>query len=206
VVYSLAVFENGSTGGNDLLAGGFFDVAGGLSSRCIAEWEGCAGRGIEFCFGDGSSAPCPCGNTGSSGRGCDNSATTGGALLNGVGTPSLSADTLVLTSSGERATAFSLFLQGSLAVGPLTYGDGLRCVGGTLKRLYTRNAASGVVSAPQGTEASISTRSLVLGDPIPIGGIRYYQVYYRDPSPTFCPDPPGNSWNISNARSVIWGQ
>jgi hypothetical protein len=157
-----------------------------------------------FCFGDGTAAACPCGNSGIPGHGCENSVTTGGALLTGSGTPSLSSDTLVLHGSGERPTSFSIFLQGDAAIAPTHYGDGLRCVGGTLKRLYNRNAVGGAVTAPQGADPSISARSAALGDAIPVGATRHYQVYYRDPSPTFCPNPPGNTWNIGNGVSEVW--
>lgn len=35
-----------------------------------------------YCYGDGALAtPCPCGNTGTAGRGCENSSATGGARL-----------------------------------------------------------------------------------------------------------------------------
>jgi hypothetical protein len=30
-------------------------------------------------------------------------------------------------------------------------------------------------------------------------------VYYRDPSLTFCPDPPGNTFNVSNGAEIFWG-
>jgi choice-of-anchor B domain-containing protein len=158
-----------------------------------------------FCFGDGTGAPCPCGNSGSPGQGCENSSFTGGALLTSTGNPSLSADTLVLTSSGERPAAFSIFLQGDLDISPSPYGDGLRCTGGNLKRLYMRNASGGTVTAPQGGDLSMSARSAALGDPIPANGMRSYQVYYRDPIPSFCPNPPGSTFNISNGMRVAWG-
>jgi hypothetical protein len=29
-------------------------------------------------------------------------------------------------------------------------------------------------------------------------------VYYRDPSPTFCPAPAGNTWNVTHAVSLQW--
>jgi hypothetical protein len=158
-----------------------------------------------FCFGDGSDVrPCPCGNNGSTGHGCENSAATGGALLTPSGTPSLSSDSFALTASGERATALSIFLQGDVATAPAFYGDGLRCVGGVLKRLFARNALGGVVIAPQAGDPSISARSAALGDPISMGDVRHYQVRYRDPMPSFCPDPPGNTWNVSNGISVLW--
>ncbi|MBK7641877.1 MAG: PQQ-binding-like beta-propeller repeat protein [Planctomycetes bacterium] len=66
-----------------------------------------------FCFGDGSSAACPCGNSGATGRGCANSAQPTGARLVASGAASLAHDTLVLTSSGELSSALSIFLQGT---------------------------------------------------------------------------------------------
>ncbi|MFN0007088.1 MAG: TolB family protein [Planctomycetota bacterium] len=158
-----------------------------------------------FCFGDGSGAPCPCGNSGSPGRGCQNSASTGGAMLAASGAASLAGDTVVLTASGELPSALSIVLQGSLEISAVNYGDGLRCVGGTLKRLYVKNAVGGVVIAPQGADPSVSSRSAALGSLIPAGASRYYQTYHRDPSASFCPDPPGNAWNVTNAIEVVWG-
>jgi choice-of-anchor B domain-containing protein len=156
------------------------------------------------CFGDGSGALCPCLNQGLGGHGCDNSAATGGAILSATGVPSLSADTLVLNSSSEMPSAFSLFLQGDSEISPAVFGDGLRCTGGNLKRLYSRNASAGSVTAPIPGDPTISARSAALGDSIPALGTRLYQVYYRDPSPTFCPAPPGGTFNVSNALRVVW--
>jgi choice-of-anchor B domain-containing protein len=157
-----------------------------------------------FCFGDASGPPCPCSNNGSQGHGCENSASTGGAILTATGTPSLSADTLVLTSSSERSTAFSLFMQGDAEIAGVNFGDGLRCAGGNLKRLFSRNAVAGAVTAPTGADPSISARSAALGDPIGQGSTRIYQVYYRDPDPAFCPPPTGSTFNVSNGLRVVW--
>jgi Tol biopolymer transport system component len=154
-----------------------------------------------FCFGDGSGAACPCGNTGNAGRGCQNSASTGGAVLTAIGGASLSLDTVVLTSTSELPTATSVVLQGTSAVSPAVFGDGLRCAGGILKRLYTRNAVGGVMTAPQMGDASISARSSALGDTIPLGATRIYQVYYRDANLTFCP----GGFNVTNAIAIAWG-
>ena len=160
--------------------------------------------GDQFCFGDGTQpVACPCANNGLPGRGCDNSAATGGAWLNSVGTTT--PDTLVFTCSGELPHSLSVFLQGNQsAASPLLFGDGLRCVGGMLKRLYVKNASGGVVSAPVGAELSVSARSAALGDVIAPGSTRYYQVYYRDPSGTFCAAPTGNTYNISNGVRIDW--
>jgi hypothetical protein len=112
---------------------------------------------------------------------------------------------VVLTSSGELPTVLSIFLQGdaSLSVG-VPFGDGLRCVAGNLKRLYTKSAVGGVVSAPGAGDPSITARSAALGDPISPGSTRNYQVYYRDPVLAFCASPQGNAFNVGNALRVIW--
>ena len=157
-----------------------------------------------LCAGDGTSAtPCPCGNTGAPGRGCNNSQSTGGALLTASG--GQSPDTIVLTSSGELASVLSIFLQGNALVSPpVPFGDGIRCTGGAIKRLYVKNASGGVVSAPTGANPSITQQSAALGDPIAPGSTRWYQVYYRDPDLAFCPFPTGNSWNASGAIEILW--
>src|SRR5207247_259247 len=97
------------------------------------------------CFGDGTGGACPCANSGALGHGCENSIGTGGALLTGSGGASLSADTLLLISSGELPTAASIYLQGDVPVAATSFGDGLRCVGGNLKRLFVKFAVGGLV-------------------------------------------------------------
>jgi hypothetical protein len=164
-----------------------------------------SGSGTSFCFGDGTGTACPCSNSGSSGHGCQNSGGTGGALLTSSGTTN--PDTMVLSATGEMPTAFTIFLQGDAQlVNTLHFGDGLRCVGGNLKRLYSHNAVGGTVHGPDASfgDPPITTRSAALGDPIAPGSTRYYQTYYRDPSATFCPPPSGNTFNASNAVAITW--
>lgn len=203
---ALEVFEDGGMGSAPpaLYVGGSFLSAGGVASSGIARWSACEPSTQAFCFGDGTGGACPCGNNGASARGCDNSAATGGAALSFTGIPSLSADTLLLTSTGELSNALSVFLQGDSQVGPLHFGDGLRCVGGALKRLYVKNAVAGTVFAPGAGDLSVSTRSAALGDAIGAGSIRLYQTYYRDANASFCPNPPGNTWNVTSGLSAVW--
>jgi hypothetical protein len=157
-----------------------------------------------FCFGDGTLATgCPCSNNGLVGHGCENSAATGGAQLTAAG--NVSPDTIVLTSSGELPSVLSIFLQGTANLtNGAVFGDGVRCVNTTLKRLFTHNASGGVVSAPVGADLSITARSAALGDPIAPGSTRYYQTYYRDPVLSFCPNPPGDGWNVSSGIQIHW--
>ncbi len=157
---------------------------------------------LPMCAGDGTLGACPCANSGVGGHGCENSVGTGGGLLGWSG--NTVPDTLVLNASGLLPNATSIFLQGTANVAPVAFGDGLRCTGGVLKRLYTKNASSGAVSAPAAGDPSITQRSAALGDAIPIGDRRYYQVYYRDPSAGFCPAPSGGTYNITNSLRVFW--
>ena len=128
---------------------------------------------------------CPCANPpSSSGRGCDNSSATGGASLSAAGVAYLSNDTLAFTTSGEKASAPSLLLQGNAEVsGGTPFGQGIRCVGGTLKRLFAKTAGNGSVTAPDfgAGDAPVSSRSAALGMPLQPGQPYYYLVYYRDP-------------------------
>lgn len=157
-----------------------------------------------FCAGDGLGGACPCANSGSVGRGCANSSIAEGARLVSSGTASLSNDTLVLNSTGELSSALSIFLQGTTSIAPVVFGDGLRCVGGTLKRLYTKNAAHGVASAPAAGDPSVSARSAALNDPLAAGSLRCLQTYYRDPNASYCPAPSGSTFNVSSGLLVTW--
>ncbi len=161
--------------------------------------------GDAFCFGDGTTTACPCANPSvGSARGCNNSFSTGGAILSGTGTPSLSSDSLTLFSNNQSPTATSILLQGTATLpAAATFGQGLRCIGGSLKRLYIRTAVNGSVSAPHTGEPSISAVSTSLGDPIAPNQHRYYTAYYRDPT-VLGGCPATSTFNSSNALDILW--
>lgn len=155
--------------------------------------------------GSGGVIACPCSNPPSeSGRGCDNSAATGGAKLLSTGVPSLAEGTLVFVTHGETMSATSIVLQGNaLVASGVTFGQGVRCAGGSLKRLYVKSASSGSITAPQPGDPSVSTRSAALGDPISPGSLRWYAVYYRDPIvPGGC--PAASTFNITQTAQITW--
>jgi predicted outer membrane repeat protein len=178
----------------------------------IGAYESHGGYPIAFCFGDGTGTgtPCPCANSGAPCRGCANSANSAGARLVASGSVLANAgtatDTLVLGASGMPPTASALYLQGSAQVsGGAPFGDGVRCAGGSLKRLALVASVGGSSHYPGPGQLCISARSAQLGDAILGSGLtRYYQTWYRDPLPSFCPNPPGNTWNVTNGLIVSW--
>jgi hypothetical protein len=129
---------------------------------------------------------CPCANPPAGpGQGCDNSSATGGAILSAGGAAYLGDDHLLFLATGLKPTAASILLQGDAFVGAgAAFGQGVRCVGGQLKRLYVRNAVGGSLGLPDAAlgDLSVSARSFALGDPILAGQSRWYLVYYRDPT------------------------
>ena len=148
---------------------------------------------------------CPCSNPPVGDlRGCNNSSATGGARILAAGQPDLSADTLVFTTNGERPTALSILLQGTIELpAGLVYGQGVRCLGGILKRLYAKSAVGGSITAPAGGDPSVSQRSAALGNPIGAGQIRLYLVFYRDPI-VLGGCPAASTFNATRTLRVVW--
>jgi hypothetical protein len=150
---------------------------------------------------------CPCGNPPSGlSRGCDNGSSTGGATLSAAGIAYLSMDSLVLTTSGERPNAPSILLQGdSLILSGITFGHGVRCAGGVLKRLFVRGAVNGSITVPDITagDPTISARSALLGVPIQPGQPYFYLAYYRDPG-LLGGCAAASGFNATQTGSVTW--
>jgi hypothetical protein len=150
---------------------------------------------------------CPCSNAPNGpGRGCDNSASTGGAVLSASGIAYLSIDSLSFTTSGERPTALSIVMQGDaqLASGAV-YGQGVRCAGGATKRLFVKSAVSGSITAPDvgAGDPTVSARSAAKGDVIQAGQSRWYVVYYRDPI-VLGGCPASSTFNSTQTGRVDW--
>jgi hypothetical protein len=163
------------------------------------------GPALSFCEpAAGGGLNCPCANPASgTGRGCDNSAATGGASLGAFGSATLASDTLGFITAGELAVTATTLVQGSATSGGVQFGQGVRCVSGTLKRLYTLAAAGGAILVPGPGAPSVSARSAALGDPIAGGSSRYYFAMYRDPV-VLGGCPAIAIMNCTNAGSVLW--
>ena len=146
-----------------------------------------------FCFGDGTGSVCPCSNWGGAGHGCANSVNPLGCELVASGTSSVSADTLTLSGSGMPVN-WAVYMQGTSQTG-VPYGDGLRCVSGTIIRLGTKYNWGGASQYPVGTDPSISVRGLNT-----VGSVRNHQCFYRN-SAQFCTP---STWNLTNGLQVTW--
>lgn len=133
--------------------------------------------------------PCPCGNDSVAirGDGCVNSTGRGG-LLYASGSTRVSTDDLAFHAHGLPPGQASLLVVGDQASSVSTFGDGLLCVGGSLKRL-------GLRSIDERGEAGWSSVGAKAG--WSAGDVRYLQAWYRDPAGR-C----GQGFSTTNALEV----
>lgn len=148
-----------------------------------------------ICPGQIQAAFCPCNNYGTSPAGCGNSLQSSGGLLSPSGTPSIANDTLTLLGSG-MTNSNALYFQGTnFNYAQSVYGDGLRCVTGSVVRLGTRTNSAGASQVPSVGGTPISTVGSVTTP-----GTRYYQVIYRD-NGSFCTS---SNFNATSGLSIAW--
>ncbi len=150
-----------------------------------------AARPQAFCPGDGSLAPCPCGNESDvgAGEGCLNSSGEG-AILTGAGSLSVVADDLELYAWHLALNQPALLLAAAAATSGQTFGDGLLCIGGVFERL-------GVERADHYGRAKWGS-GLGAGGSWVAGDTRFFQIWYRDPVAGPC----GKDSNLSSALEV----
>jgi hypothetical protein len=128
------------------------------------------------------------------------------ANLTASGIAYLSMDSLVFTTNGEKPTAMSVLLQGtSSPPAGVVFGQGVRCVGGTMRRLFTKSAFFGSIYAPDASsgDPTVSARSAALGDAIQPGESRWYLVYYRDPI-VLGGCPATSTFNATQTGRIDW--
>ncbi len=157
--------------------------------------------GVPYCFGDpGAGTPCPCSNDNDgsvAGSGCANGVFASGAQLTGSGVASVSADTLVLATTGLEPVNSGLYFQADNDLFPgNAWGDGLQCAGGQLKRLGVRFSDGSGYSDTSGYPQPISVKA---GNVL-AGDTKYYQCWYRNPNGSPC----GSDFNASNGYAVTW--
>jgi hypothetical protein len=149
--------------------------------------------GESFCdVSDGALYACPCGNTGGPDTGCDLAQATGGvsiALLEQQTTPNNRATIRGFGFPPSSFPAAVIIRSDALEPGPVTFGDGLRCVGLPLVRLAATTAVVGVSDHTFGHGNAAG------------GGQFYYQLWFRNTPASYCtPD----AFNLSNGRILTW--
>src|SRR4030095_10772309 len=115
-----------------------------------------------------------------------------------TGTPSISADSVVLSGSQMATVGTCLYFQGSAVAGGgfgVTFGDGFRCAAGTVIRLGTKTNSGGASSYPGGGDPSVHVRGLVTA-----AGTRFYQTWYRNAAAFCMPD----TFNLTNGFQIHW--
>ena len=173
---------NGVDDALDIISGTSSDInSNGIPDDCeLIGSPGC------FC----GPALAPCANPFPS-AGCRNSTGVGAALA-ASGTGSVFLDNLVLSASGMPSTVPAIFFGGTFFVGPLPFGDGLRCAGGNIVRFTTPafTSASGSLSAGPGLATA--------GGVVPYS-TWIFQCWYRDVA-----GPCGSGFNTTNSYTVTF--
>ncbi len=135
------------------------------------------------------------------GAGCANGVFVSGARLSALGAASLSADDVVLITTGLEPNNSGLYFQANNDLSPgIVWGDGMRCAGGALKRLGVRFSDAGGYSDTAAWTTPISVRA---GNISP-GDTKYYQCWYRTTDNPPC-GPGVNDFNASNGYAIQWG-
>ena len=168
-----------------------------------------------FCApGVGGIISCPCGNPqvpDGAMKGCNNFAFggrgTGGAILWGMGAAITGpSDTLALEIIAGYRYSITVLFQGTANVSNARSGAGVRCVNGTLKRLYKGNLSiDGEIQFPNNGVAvhdESSAKGYTIVAPITL----YYYAAYRNSAANWRPGCPGIEFgfNTTNAGAVAW--
>jgi hypothetical protein len=166
--FDIAVFDIDNDGDNDMV------------------WGRCAGAFVWM----NQKFNCP--ESYSYGTAVANSDGTAGSIALS-GSTSLLANDMVLTGTGFPANKTCLFLYGTTRLWtPVTFGNGLRWVGGSIQRLpvFTTDASGQVNFNADFTTAPLN--SLNAGD------VRNFQLWYRDPLAG------GAAYNASDALEITF--
>lgn len=176
-------FEFSTIDENDNFFGGWF-----LDEVRIVAAE----SGVSVCPTAGSACPC---STGPIDGGCLNSTGNSGNLA-GVGATQVSADTLTLHASNLPTHASCLLVQAAATGAQVHFGDGVRCVSGSVLRLGALTASQGNATWPAPGGVPISVRGGVPST----GGTRYYYAYYRDVM-RWCTSA---TFNLTDTQRIVW--
>ncbi|MCH2105068.1 MAG: integrin alpha [Planctomycetes bacterium] len=193
--YAVASLSGVSTAGAPqwVASAPFGDLGGSNDRGSLTLYSDSIQLGEVFCAGDGTGAPCPCGNAGPQDHGCANSDGSS-AHLRAVGSLSASTDSLSFRAIGLPTGQPALLYTGVNKIQSgqgLAFGDGLRCAGGAVVRLGVR--FGDIAGDAQWSSPFPSA-------PWSAGTTRHFQVWYRNNPVTAC----GGGFNLSNGYTVVF--
>lgn len=176
---------NGVEDAVDIAQGASSDTnANGIPDECEDEWT-------SFCTCPSTHAPC---SNSSAISGCLHSFGVGGVLA-ASGSTSAAEDDLVLTATNLPTTANTLLFC-SQAPALVTFGDGVRCVGGSITRLGIQTASGGVdVRGP-----GLYGVACAAGACWQSGETWYFQTWFRN-APAYCT---AATFNLTNGMQVVF--
>ncbi|HJO27691.1 MAG TPA: hypothetical protein QF730_10640, partial [Planctomycetota bacterium] len=125
-----------------------------------------------------------------------NTASATGAKIRMVGLPSISLNTSVLEATDCPAGQYGIFYYGPWQV-QLPFGDGYRCVAGSVFRLMPPMLSSGAGVASRTLDYNASPMGSGAGQ-ITSGSTWNFQYWYRDPTPV------GYGFNLSDGLEVTF--
>jgi hypothetical protein len=179
---------------------------GALTGWTLEGTDNAATNGAAFCAGDNLdpnvTTDCPCSNFGGAGRGCASSFNAAGAGLTASGSTAL--DNVVLTADGVNTTGNAIFMRGDVSnVVGVVFGDGVRCVDGTLIRRTKPISSPNVATFPAPADTvTLSTGWGAANSTPPGSGITaHYMAYYRNAAAAFCPP---ETFNGTNGWIITW--
>ena len=108
--------------------------------------------------------------------------------------------------NGATPSGLGILLQGTATIPTgAVYGQGVRCVGGTIKRLGAKHARGGSITIPdfEAGDPQVTVVSAAKGDLIHPGDSRYYLVFYRDPI-VLGGCPASSTFNATQTGMVMW--
>jgi len=119
-----------------------------------------------------------------------------GTSMSASGSDSFAANNLVIEASGGPAGQPGVFYYGPAQI-QVPFGEGNRCVGGSVVRLWPPSIADGTGFTSRVVD---NTHPAIAGSPSPIvaGGTMNFQYWHRDPMGG------GTGFNLSDAISILF--
>ena len=119
-----------------------------------------------------------------------------GTVMSGSGSASVMANDLVIEAANGPATQPGVFFYGPSQI-QVPFGEGNRCVGGAVIRLWPPSVADGT---GLNTRVVDNMSPAITGgaSPIVVGGTQNFQYWHRDPAGG------GSGFNLSDALSVLF--